>query len=151
MLEHLANRRQNRKQPIVTLAQRQKWAHLDPSLTFGNFWVTPDNQAAIETVKAFLADPLKYSPLIIVGLKGSGKTHLLHAIGNTLAATDPKRRIRCQTAEDFCNHHSRFIRKRRYSDYYRYYFGLNAALTDDIQWVQDDEDAQESLFLRWAR
>ena len=98
-------------------------------------------------VKAFLADPLKYSPLIIVGPKGFGKTHLLHAIGNALATTDPKFQIRCQTAEDFCNHHSRFISKRRNSDDYRYYFGLNAALTDDIQWVQDDQDAQESFFL----
>ena len=50
MLEHCANLRRDRKQPMVSLAQRQKWARLDPRLTFENFQVTPANQAAIETL-----------------------------------------------------------------------------------------------------
>lgn len=45
----------------------------------------PGNRLALQAVRAALAAPgAKHNPLVIVGLSGTGKTHLLHAFGNGL-------------------------------------------------------------------
>jgi len=132
---------------MLSFRQRQKWARLNPAFTFENLAVHDGNIEATGVARNFIADPLKYSPLIIYGSSGSGKTYLLHAIGNALAARDPKLRIRCQTSQEFYQHYTGYINKNRNSDFYRYYFNLDVILTDDIQWLQDDEDAQETFFL----
>ena len=47
----------------------------------------PSNRSALEAVRELLAEPgLRRSPLVVQGGPGVGKSHLLHAIGNSLAA-----------------------------------------------------------------
>jgi chromosomal replication initiation ATPase DnaA len=47
----------------------------------------PSNHSALEAVRELLAEPgLRRSPLVVLGGAGVGKSHLLHAIGNSLAA-----------------------------------------------------------------
>ena len=43
---------------------------------------------------------LKYNPLYIYGKKGSGKTHLLKAIGNKVLENNPEKRVKYISAEN---------------------------------------------------
>ena len=43
---------------------------------------------------------LKYNPLYIYGKKGSGKTHLLQAIGNKVLENNPENRVKYISAEN---------------------------------------------------
>ena len=43
---------------------------------------------------------LKYNPLYIYGKKGSGKTHLLQAIGNKVLENNPEKRVKYISAEN---------------------------------------------------
>ena len=52
---------------------------------------------ALEVVKNL---GLKYNPLYIYGESGSGKTHLLQAIGNKVLENNPEKRVKYISAED---------------------------------------------------
>ena len=74
---------------------------LDNKYQFENF-VEKDGNAlakkeALEVVKNL---GLKYNPLYIYGESGSGKTHLLQAIGNKVLEKNPEKRVKYISAED---------------------------------------------------
>ncbi len=55
---------------------------LNPSYTFENYIVHEGNELAYTAARKILEDPGSINPLIITGESGTGKTHLLNAIGN---------------------------------------------------------------------
>ena len=74
---------------------------LDNKYQFENF-VEKDGNAlakkeALEVVKNL---GLKYNPLYIYGESGSGKTHLLQAIGNKVLENNPEKRVKYISAEN---------------------------------------------------
>ena len=56
-------------------------AAIMPSQTFGNFIPTPETQAAYQTAREFAETQTDYHILTLHGGVGTGKTHLLQAIG----------------------------------------------------------------------
>jgi len=57
----------------------------NPKYTFWSFLVLPPNQLAYAAASAVVQYPgVTFNPLFIFGRKKSGKTHLLHAIGNEI-------------------------------------------------------------------
>ena len=62
--------------------------------TFDSFVVRPHNQEAFAAAWAVAQKPFfPYNPLFIHGTAGLGRTHLLLALGQHLAASDPNRRV----------------------------------------------------------
>jgi chromosomal replication initiation ATPase DnaA len=54
-------------------------------LSLATLGIGPSNRLAVEAARAGVAEPgTRYSPLVLIGPSGVGKTHLLHGIGNGL-------------------------------------------------------------------
>ena len=63
---------------------------LNPKYSLSNFVVGLTNNLAFAAAQAVTQNPgTTYNPLFIYGPSGVGKTHLMHAIGNTITAKDP--------------------------------------------------------------
>ena len=64
------------------------------SYVFHNFFTGPNNRLAFSAALKVSEEPGKiYNPLIIYGGVGLGKTHLLHAVGNSVALSHPEFKI----------------------------------------------------------
>ena len=74
----------------------------NPIYTFQNFNCTDDNAAAFgfATVVS-LSYKAERSPLLFIGVRGSGKTHLMHAIANQWLHFEPSGKLRFLAASAF--------------------------------------------------
>jgi chromosomal replication initiator protein len=67
---------------------------LHPRFTFASFVAGKESQFALAAARAVAENPvLAYNPLFLYGASGSGKTHLLHAIGQHTLALRPRARV----------------------------------------------------------
>ena len=113
---------------------------LDSKYQFENF-VEKDGNAlakkeALEVVKNL---GLKYNPFYIYGESGSGKTHLLQAIGNKVLENNPEKRVKYISAENLLENELE-IQKIRGEE-------LDLLLVDDIQVLgEKDVMIQEKFF-----
>ncbi len=68
--------------------------NLNPRYTFSNFIVGSANRLAHAASLSVAERPgHAYNPLFLYGGVGLGKTHLMHAIGNAVAAKFPRKRV----------------------------------------------------------
>lgn len=113
---------------------------LDNKYQFENF-IEKDGNAlakkeALEVVKNL---GLKYNPLYIYGQSGSGKTHLLQAIGNKVLENNPEKRVKYISAKDLLENELE-IQKVRSEKF-------DLLIVDDIQiLVEKDDMIQEKFF-----
>ena len=93
----LGGRAANLRQPIFSEPpgiNGDVQPRLTPLYTFDSFVVRPHNKAAFTAAWAVAQKPFfTYNPLFIHGPAGFGKTHLLLALGQHLATSDPNRQI----------------------------------------------------------
>ena len=91
---------------------------------------------ALEVVKNL---GLKYNPLYIYGESGSGKTHLLQAIGNKVLENNPEKRVKYISAENLLENELE-IQKVRSEEF-------DLLIVDDIQILgEKDILIQEKFF-----
>ena len=82
---------------------------------------------------------LQYNPLYIYGESGSGKTHLLQAIGNKVLENNPEKRVKYISAENLLENELE-IQKVRDAE-------LDLLIVDDIQILGEKDDMiQEKFF-----
>ncbi|MCZ6716669.1 MAG: chromosomal replication initiator protein DnaA, partial [Gammaproteobacteria bacterium] len=77
---------------------------------------------------------------------GLGKTHLMHAIGNTMIANNPGARVAYVHSERFVGDMVKALQHNRINQFKRAYRSLNALLIDDIQFFAGKERSQEEFF-----
>ena len=75
---------------------------------------------------------------------GLGKTHLLHAVGQR--ARDRGLHVLYITSEQFTNQFINALRERTTEEFRAKYRGVDVLLIDDIQFIADKEQTQESFF-----
>jgi len=122
-------------------------ARLNPSFTFESFVTGKANQLARAAALQVAENPgLSYNPLFIYGGVGLGKTHLVQAIGNALAAQRPQARIRYIHAEQYVTELVRAYQQKSFDDFKRYYHSLDLLLIDDIQFFSNKDRTQEEFF-----
>lgn len=113
--------------------------------TFENFVVGPSNRLAHAACMAVGENPARaYNPLFLYGGVGLGKTHLLHAIGNT--AMKKGKSILYVSSEDFTNDLVEAIRNRTTAAFRERYRRMDVLLIDDIQFIAGKESTQEEFF-----
>jgi chromosomal replication initiator protein len=122
-------------------------ARLNPDFTFESFVEGKSNQLAKAGAFQVAANPGgSYNPLFLYGGVGLGKTHLMHAIGNSMLARNPGARVAYVHSERFVSDMVRALQNNRIDEFKRTYRSLNALLIDDIQFFAGKDRSQEEFF-----
>jgi chromosomal replication initiator protein len=133
---------------VAPIPVEERVTPLSNNFSFNNFIVGPSNRFAQAACRAVAENPSKsYNPLVIYGGVGLGKTHLLHAIGNTAIQKNPNLRALYITSENFMNEMIAVLRSggdmRNFRDKFR---NVDILLIDDIQFLTGKESTQEEFF-----
>jgi chromosomal replication initiator protein len=115
--------------------------------TFDNFVQGKANQLARAAAVQVAENPgASYNPLFVYGGSGLGKTHLLHAIGNDVAAHRPAAKVRYLHANQYITDVVRAYQQKSFDAFKRYYHSLDLLLIDDIQFFTGKDRTQEEFF-----
>jgi chromosomal replication initiator protein len=115
--------------------------------TFENFIVGSGNELAYAACQAIAANPgTKYNPLFLYGGVGIGKTHLIQAVGNMVAANRKNAHIVYVSTEQFVQEFLDAIRYKKNTDFAGYYRSADVLIIDDIQFIAGKEKTQEEFF-----
>jgi chromosomal replication initiator protein len=123
-----------------------EWS-FNPKNTFETFVVGNNNNFAYAAAKAVAEAPGKsYNPLFLYGGVGLGKTHLLHAIGQHVAASRKGARVGYVSSEKFTNEYIDGIQNNQLVRFRKRYRQMDVLLIDDIQFLAGKERIQEEFF-----
>ncbi|MDE6411153.1 MAG: chromosomal replication initiator protein DnaA [Clostridia bacterium] len=126
---------------------------LDHRYTFESFVEGTSNKFVYAAAKSVAEAPGEnFNPLYIYGGTGLGKTHLMQAIANEIAAKKPQLKVLYTTSENFLNEYvDSMYRKKgagreadiRFRNRYR---NVDVLLIDDIQFWAGKAGVQEAFF-----
>ncbi len=119
---------------------------LNRNYQFDNFIEGPSNQFVKSAAIGIAHNPSRtFNPLFIHGKVGLGKTHLLHAIGHSIASSHKNLRVQCITTEAFINDLVDNLRNKSVAQMKRFYRELDVLLVDDIQFLQNRLNFEEEF------
>ncbi|MES2142033.1 MAG: chromosomal replication initiator protein DnaA [Pseudomonadota bacterium] len=121
--------------------------HINTNFTFVNFVEGKSNQLARAASVQVAENPGgAYNPLLLYGGVGLGKTHLMHAIGNSILHKNPQAKVLYLHSERFVADMIRALQTNTINDFKTYYRSLDALLIDDIQFFAGKDRSQEEFF-----
>ena len=119
----------------------------NPKYTFNKFVVGDSNDLAAAAAKKIAENPGRYwNPFFVYGGVGLGKTHLLHAIGQTIVDKFLEMKILYITGESFMNDYITSIQKGTMNSFRMKYRKADLLLIDDVHSIQGKEGTMEELF-----
>lgn len=120
---------------------------LKSDFTFERFIVGPSNEFAYSASSAMAnGDPNHYQTLLMLAGTGLGKTHLAHAVGNSLRANCPNKRVLYITAEDFTNEMISALKQKRIEEFKtRYRKNCDVLLLEQVHFLSGKEKTQMEL------
>jgi chromosomal replication initiator protein len=121
---------------------------LNKSYRFDNFIVGDGNRLAQSAATAITERPggTSFNPFLVYGGVGLGKTHLVQAIGNGVAASNPRARVRYVSSEQFTSEFVRCIQNNKAAEFSLYYRQVDVLIVDDVQFFSGKEKTQEEFF-----
>ena len=122
-----------------------KITSFNSAYTFETFIEGPNNSLALNAAIAVSSkEQNPYNPLFLYSDVGLGKTHLLHAIGNS--SNQNGNTVVYTTGEKFTNEFIFSIRDKSTDRFKASYIGTDVLLIDDIQFISGKEQTQEGFF-----
>ena len=125
-------------------------AYLNPNFTFDNFVVGSSNNEPFQASVMIASTPGRmFNPLLLYSESGLGKTHLLHAIGNSIKEKYPSMRILCISAADFVDEYVQYATGSKEDNSLAKYFRdqVDVFLIDDIQYIVGKKKTMEMFFV----
>ena len=120
---------------------------LNPRYSFDQFVIGDGNRLAHAACLAVAELPGQaYNPLFLHAPPGLGKTHLLHAIGNYMAAFGDSVDIRYTTIESFTNDFVGALGARSLDRFKLAYRSADVLLIDDVQFLASKAKTEEEFF-----
>jgi len=133
--------------PRVDSISAAKRLHIQPEYTFETFAVSTTNQIAYAAASAVAKSPgSAYNPLFLYGGVGVGKTHLMHAVANSMLAKKPSTKIVYCMGEEFLNEIIESIQTKSVRQFKQKYRSAELLLVDDVQFIAGKQTAQEEFF-----
>lgn len=120
---------------------------LNKTFTFNSFVEGKSNQLAkAASIQVSENIGKAYNPLFLYGSSGLGKTHLMHAIGNTVIEKNPAANIVYLHSEKFVQDMVQAFQHNTINAFKDYYRSVDILLIDDIQFLAGKERSQEEFF-----
>lgn len=136
-----------RATPVARRRVRSNQTMLRPAYRFDTSIVGAHNELAYAAAHAIVEKPgHRYNPFFVYGKPGSGKTHLLHAIGNAFYERSKDLRILYQNAHRFVADFIHAVRFNRVEQFEAQYKNVDVFLIDDVQFLAHKEQTQEAFF-----
>jgi chromosomal replication initiation ATPase DnaA len=122
-----------------------------PALTWESLALTGPNELVRKALQSVRSAPGRgFNPLVVVGGPGAGKSHVLHALGNALAAdaaaAGRPARVACLDAGAFTDGFVAALQDGSVERWRAAWRGADALLLDDVHLLADKERTQEELF-----
>ncbi|WP_299731553.1 chromosomal replication initiator protein DnaA [uncultured Endozoicomonas sp.] len=132
---------------VVVEGSIKHHSSLNTGFTFDTFVEGKSNQLALAAAKQVSENPgSSYNPLFLYGGVGLGKTHLMHAVGNSLVKQNRNARVVYLHSERFVADMVKALQLNAINDFKKYYRSVDALLIDDIQFFAGKERSQEEFF-----
>ena len=134
--------------PMPTPAPGQdRVSGLNRRYTFARFIVGEHSRLAQAASRSVAERPARsYNPLFLYGATGLGKTHLMHAIANSMLEVRTHVSVCYLPAEQFVNEMVTAIYQNRTDAFRARYRSYDLLLVDDVQFLRGKEHTQEEFF-----
>jgi chromosomal replication initiator protein len=130
----------------MTWSQPQVKAALNADFTFDTFVTGDSNSFAYGAARAVAEAPgQKYNPFFIYGHSCSGKTHLMHAIGNHIIRGNADTKLVYATTEDFSEELVNALKIDKLDQFREKYCNVDVLMIDDIQLIAGKESTQHEF------
>ena len=132
----------------VRIQQRFEYRNtLQKDNDINDFIVADSNRLAFSMAESVIDRPGdRFNPLFLHGSKSTGKTFLLHAIGNEVFHKHPPMVICYVHANKFISHLIEAIKDGKVDEFNDYYTQIDFWLFDDIHLLKGKERTQEEFF-----
>lgn len=118
-----------------------------PRFTFDNFLVCDENEIAHKASLYVSKNPFEgINPLYICGGEGTGKTHLLNAIGNSIKSAMPHLNLLYVPSSDILERYNNTLSYEEIIIISKEYKKVDILMIDDIHLISNRETIQEQVF-----
>lgn len=121
---------------------------LDPRFTFERFFAGQENELAYKAAMAISEGSarLEYSPLVLHGQSGSGKTHLMQAIGHSALQQHPQTRVKLISSEQFLHDYVAAVQSNQMKKFLDTMLAVDYLLFEDVQFLAGKNKSQDELY-----
>ena len=130
------------------VAEAQATGHqLNAEFTFASFVEGKSNDMAkAAATQVAINAGRSYNPLLIYGVTGLGKTHLMQAVGNQVKSENPQAKVVYLHSQRFVQDMVRALQQGTMQEFGQYYRSVDVLLIDDIQFFAKKMQSQDEFF-----